>query len=110
MTAAAIEAATYPAPVADNLSNMRCPLCRRETVPLDLLGLLIAESGRGAHRPNSSPPWPPPAGVRVYPSVRRLHINWHRIQGSRPTTCTLVGGAACGTVFYDSVDAMFRRA
>ena len=50
MTAAAIEAATYPAPVADNLSNMRCPLCRRETVPLDLLGLLIAESGRGAHR------------------------------------------------------------
>ena len=50
MTAAAIEAATCPAPVADNLSNMTCPLCRRETVPLDLLGLLIAESDRGAHR------------------------------------------------------------
>ena len=52
MTATAIEAGTYPAPVAGNFSNMACPLCRRETVPLDLLGLLIAESGAHTRRSN----------------------------------------------------------
>ena len=31
---------------------MACPLCRRETVPLDLLGLLIAESGVHTRRSN----------------------------------------------------------
>mmetsp|Transcript_46175 Transcript_46175/g.51476 ORF Transcript_46175/g.51476 Transcript_46175/m.51476 type:complete len:405 (-) Transcript_46175:198-1412(-) len=48
----AIQGGTMPEPVNQQLRNLPCPLCRADTVPLDILGLLLDEAGFYTDRAN----------------------------------------------------------
>lgn len=50
--ASAIEAGTFPEPVNKQLQNLQCPLCRADTVPMDILGLVLVEAGFHSDRAN----------------------------------------------------------
>jgi len=48
----AIEGGTMPEPVNQQLQNLPCPLCRADTVPVDILGLVLLEAGVDSDRAN----------------------------------------------------------